>query len=135
MSILERLLYLIGLRPNPGPRYYEINESLQTSLKTLAQYEGRPEHELATDLMAAGLTHYYSTDELWKRWQTLSRRERDVAALACLGNTNRQIAARLGISPETVKTHLGNALIKFNIHTRYELAMLLGEWDFSGWNQ
>jgi len=43
MSIWQRLLYLIGLRPNPGPRTYEISESLQVTLSTFAQHEGRPE--------------------------------------------------------------------------------------------
>jgi DNA-binding CsgD family transcriptional regulator len=133
MSILERLLYLIGLRPNPSPRTYEIVESLHTSLSTLAQHAGRPEHELLPDLLAAGLTQYYSTNEIWKKWESLSPRERDITALACLGFTNRQIAARLGISPETVKTHVRNVLVKFNLHSKTELRLALSTWDFSAW--
>jgi len=39
-------------------------------------------------------------------WDTLSRREQDVTAWACLGYTNRQIAARLGLSTDTVKSYL-----------------------------
>ena len=133
MSILERFLYLIGLRPNPSPRTYEIIESLHTSLSTLAKHEGRPEHELLPNLLAAGLTQYYSTDEVWKKWETLSPRERDITALTRLGCTNRQIAARLGISPETVKTHIRNVLIKFNLHSKTELRLALAAWDFSAW--
>lgn len=37
----------------------------------------------------------------------LSARERAVLAQLCLGLSRAQIAARLGVSPETVKTHLG----------------------------
>ncbi|MFM8944673.1 MAG: response regulator transcription factor [Actinomycetota bacterium] len=38
--------------------------------------------------------------------ETLSAREAEILQLAAAGCTNRQIAARLYISPDTVKTHL-----------------------------
>jgi DNA-binding CsgD family transcriptional regulator len=71
--------------------------------------------------------------ELGKRWRSLSPLEQEVTALARLGYTNRQIGGRLGISEETVKTHVCNALVKFNLHGKAELRMALEEWDFSGW--
>ena len=83
MSIWHRFLFLIGLRPQPGSRTYEISESLQTTLTTLAKHESRPVDELIPDMLAAGLTQYRSVDELWPKWETLSPRERDVAALTC----------------------------------------------------
>ena len=49
--------------------------------------------------------------------------------------TNRQIAARLMISPETVKTHLRNAQYKFDVHSKAELRALLSDWDFSAWDK
>jgi DNA-binding CsgD family transcriptional regulator len=133
MSIWERFLYLIGKRPTPGPRTYEINESMRVTLATLAKHEGRPEHELIPDLLAAGLTQYRSIDELWPRWESLSPREQDVAALTCLGLTNRQIAARLSLSPETIKTHVRNILFKFGVNSKAELRHSLASWDFRGW--
>lgn len=133
MSIWKRFLYWIGLRSTPGSRYYEVSENLHITLTTLASHEGRPENELAQDLIAAGLTQYYSQDELFKKWESLTSRERDVAAFVCLGYTNRQTAARLSISPETVKTHLKNLLAKFQLHSRAELRLLLEGWDFSAW--
>ena len=69
----------------------------------------------------------------WKRWQTLTPREQQVAALVCLNHTSRQIAALLVISPETVKTHVGNLLRKFGLPTRQELRQALAGWDFSEW--
>ena len=45
--------------------------------------------------------------------------------------TNRQIAARLNISPETVKVRLQKALTKFDLTTRSQLQMQLKDWDFS----
>jgi len=133
MSILERLLGWLGLRPKSGSRYYEISESLQVTLKTLAEHEGRAEHELFPELLAAGLNQYRSIDELWPKWEFLSSREQSVTALACLGLTNRQIAARLFLSPETIKTHIHNILAKFGVRSRKELRHILAGWDFSGW--
>ena len=137
MSIWDRLLYLMGLRQTPGPRTYhvDVSDSFQVSLSTLASDEGRPEHELIPELLTAGLTQYVSNDRLFKKWESLSPREKDVAALACLGYTNRQIAARLNISPETVKDRLSTALKKFHLRKRTELRALLSHWDFSGWDR
>ena len=132
MSIWQRFLFLIGLRPNPGPREYE-SEDLQVSLSITARHEDRPEHELIPDHLAASLDPYKSVDELWLKWESLSPREQDVAALSCLGLTNRQIAARLSLSPETIKTHVRNILVKFGINSKAELRHILAGWDFSAW--
>ncbi|WKZ45885.1 MAG: helix-turn-helix transcriptional regulator [Anaerolineales bacterium] len=137
MSIWDRFLYLIGLRTTPGPRTYrfDASDSLQVTLSTIAQDEGRPEHELIPELLNAGLTQYTSQERLWKRWETLSAREKDVVALVCLEYTNSQIAARLNISPDTVKARLGNAFRKFGVHKRSDLRLLLAHWDFSAWER
>ncbi len=135
MSIWQRLLNLIGLRPKTGSRKYEISETLQVTLTTIAKHEGRPENELLPDILAAGLTQYISKDKLWNRWQSLTAREQDVAALACLGYTNREIGKRLNISPETVKVRLQRALMKYGLTSRTQLRMILEEWDFSAWEK
>jgi len=133
MSIWRKLLSLIGLRPISAPRKFQVSESMQVTLTTLAQYEGRPENELIQDLVAAGLTQYYESEDLWRKWRSLTPREQDVAALVCLGFTNREIAARLSIAPNTVKSRLQNILRKFNIHKRTDLRAMLSIWDFSPW--
>ena len=130
---MRRLLSLIGLRPISAPRKFQVSESMQVTLTTLAQYEGRPENDLIQDLVAAGLTQYYESEDLWKKWRSLTPREQDVAALVCLGFTNREIAARLSIAPNTVKSRLQNVLRKFNIHKRTDLRAMLSIWDFSPW--
>lgn len=137
MSIWDRFLYLIGLRQTPGPRRYhvDVSDSLQVTLSTIAKDEGRPESDLIPELLNAGLTQYISNERLWKKWETLSLREKDVAALVCLGYTNREIGARLNISPETVKDRLETALKKFNFTKRTELRNLLSIWDFSEWER
>ena len=133
MSIWQRLLNMIGLRPKFSSRTYEISESLQVTLSTLAKHEGRPEYELLHDLVAAGLTQYRTIDEHWPKWESLSPRERDVAALACLGYSNHQIAHRQGTSLQTIKTQMRSVLRKFGVENRYQLQMLLAHYDFSYW--
>lgn len=137
MSIWDRFLYLIGLRPTSGPRTYQVDvsESLQATLSTLASDEGRPETELIPDILAAGLTQYTANERLWDMWGSLSQREKDVTALACLGYTNREIGARLHISSETVKDRLAAAFRKFKVHKRNDLRVLLSHWDFSQWER
>lgn len=135
MSIWRKLLSVIGLRPISAPRKYQVSESMHVTLTTLSQHEGRPEDELIQDLLAAGLTQYYSFDDLWHKWETLSPREQDVAALVCLGYTNKEVGVRLSISPETVKTHLRNVLVKFGLQNRTELRLSMKTWDFTAWKK
>jgi len=139
MSLWRLLLNRLGIpygghaRRDPAIRYYELGENLHLTLQDLAAQEGRTEEDLASDLLARGLSEYYSTDELWQKWEALSPREREVAALTCLGFTNRQIAFHLGISVDTVKTHLRNVLTKFQLHSKSELRLAFAGWDFSAW--
>ena len=133
MSLWQRFLSRLGLRPHPGFHTYELDEDLHLALEKLASQEQRPAGELAAEMLASAVADRHTAEGLCKRWLSLSPREQEVAALTCLGFTNRQIAARLGVSSETVKTHLHNALVKFNLHGKAQLRMLLSDWDFSAW--
>jgi DNA-binding CsgD family transcriptional regulator/class 3 adenylate cyclase len=53
---------------------------------------------------------------------TLSRREREVAALVAEGMSNRQIADALFIAPSTVERHVANMLSKLGFHSRTQIA-------------
>lgn len=133
MAIWHTLLYWIGLRPTPGPRTYVIPESLQVSISTLAQHEGRLEYELVPDIVAAGLTQYSTKDRIWKQWESLTPREQEATALACLGYTNGQMAVHMGITEAGVKFHLRNVYSKFQVKNRVKLSQKLAGWDFTGW--
>ena len=50
----------------------------------------------------------------------LTQREREILALLADGFGNKQIAARLGISTNTVKTHLELLFDKLDVSTRTE---------------
>jgi PAS domain S-box-containing protein len=59
---------------------------------------------------------------------TLSGREREVVQLVARGETGPEIAAELGISNETVRTHVRNAMTKLGARSRAHLvAKALGE--------
>ena len=54
--------------------------------------------------------------------RVLARREREILALLADGFGNQQIAARRGISTNTVKTHLERLFDKLDVSTRTEAA-------------
>ena len=55
---------------------------------------------------------------------TLTDRERDVLQGIATGMSNKQIAAQLFISEETVKVHIRNLLRKLNVHSRVAATVL-----------
>lgn len=134
LVIWERLKRFLGL-PRPNTITFEASTRLVEEIQELAERDERTEEEITSDLLTYALAQRRAADENLQRWQLLSPRERDIAALACLGYTNRQIAARLYISPETVKTHMRNLLRKFNARSKSELRRLLADWDFSAWEK
>jgi PAS domain S-box-containing protein len=60
--------------------------------------------------------------------ETLSPRELDVVRLIAMGGTGREIANELHISPDTVRTHVRNAMRKVGARSRAQLvAKVLAE--------
>jgi DNA-binding NarL/FixJ family response regulator len=52
----------------------------------------------------------------------LTSRQREVLELVAQGMTNREVAQRLFISPDTVKYHVSQILERLQVQSRYELA-------------
>jgi PAS domain S-box-containing protein len=59
----------------------------------------------------------------------LSPRELEVTELLARGMSGEQIAERLYLSPETVRTHVRNAMERMGAHTRAQLVALALEGD------
>ena len=59
----------------------------------------------------------------------LSKRERQVLALVPSGKTNRQIAAKLGISEHTVARHLSNIFDKLGVNSRTAASAIAFQYD------
>jgi DNA-binding NarL/FixJ family response regulator len=131
-SLWRRLLQDLGLR-RPAHRSFELDEDLLLSVQRLARREQRPEEDVAADLLSYALARRDAAEANLRRWRSLSDREQEVTAFVCLGLTNAQIAVRLSLSTQTIKTHVRNVLIKFDLHSKAELRQLLADWDFSGW--
>jgi DNA-binding NarL/FixJ family response regulator len=133
-SLLRRLLQDLGLRRST-PRSFQLDDELLQSVQHLAQSEQRPEEEVAADLLGFALAQREAADADLQRWRSLTSREQQITALVCLDLTNPQIAALLALSPQTVKTHIRNILLKFDLHSKAELRRALADWDFSGWRE
>jgi DNA-binding NarL/FixJ family response regulator len=54
---------------------------------------------------------------------TLTEREREIVAWVTTGRTNEEIARELSLSPATVRTHAGRAMVKLNARTRAQLVV------------
>jgi two-component system, NarL family, response regulator NreC len=57
------------------------------------------------------------------RYETLSRREREIFQLIAEARTSREVAELLAISPATVETHRARILQKLDIHNTAELVL------------
>jgi len=131
-TLFHRLLEELCRLPRL-PRLFQFDASLLESLRQVAEREQRSEDEVAADLLQTALAQHDADQARIQAWESLSAREQEVFALACLGRTNRQIAAHLYLSPETIKTHMRHAQRKFGVTNKVELRTLLADWDFTGW--
>ena len=101
-------------------------------LNELAHDQGVRMEDLAMEMLGKEIVkQYQSTNDNVLNWESLSERQQEVAALACLSYTNAEIAEKLAISLETVKTHMKVILRKFKVRGRHQLRYILRKWDFS----
>ena len=61
--------------------------------------------------------------------EPLTQREQEILEMVAAGLTNREIAEKLVISPETVKKHTGNIYSKMDVRSRTEAAARARELD------
>ncbi len=129
MSFWQRLLCALGFR-SASPRMFDLDEELSSSLLALAEREQRPEEQVTAELISGGMALHNLAQETLFHWQSLTPREQQIAALICQNYTTGQMAKYLVVASPTVKSHVRNILLKFEVHSRGELRMLLEDWDF-----
>lgn len=129
----SRLCKLLQKKLRSNSRAFGADQELLAAIQEAAQEQGRTEEEVWMEFVRAGHDQYLLTGELGARWDSLSEREQEVTALACMGYRNYEIAETLNISHETVKTHLQNSFTKFDIRSRKELRLALRDWRFDEW--
>lgn len=96
--------------PEIGDLFVEFHET--------AQWQ-RPPYVGPSGLGAS--KHYqihYVTPSVPANGEALSSRQRDVLKLIAEGRSNKEIARIVGITPETVKTHVRNIFIKLSVDRR-----------------
>jgi DNA-binding NarL/FixJ family response regulator len=110
-----------------------LDDELAEALRAIAKQERRTEAEVAADMLVVGLDRRRVAELNLARWHKLTLREQEVTALVCLKLSNQEIAERLVLSPETVKTHMRRILQKLDLHSQTELRLIYADWDFSQW--
>jgi DNA-binding NarL/FixJ family response regulator len=106
-----------------GARGYALKEGtpreLTAALQTVADGGTYVDPRLRPALLSERATRSQSV---------LSKRECEIMALLAEGLTGEQVAERLVLSPDTVKTHIRNAMTKLEAHTRvHAIAIALRE--------
>lgn len=134
MSYWNKLLSALGFHWT-RKRSFNFDEELVKSLRMLAELEQRSENEVAADLLSSALARHTIGEDYLRRWEALSAREQQVVSLLVLDYTNRQIAAALSVSVDTVKSHVAHALHKFDMHSRSELRKALQGWEMDAWRK
>lgn len=135
MQFFRRLRPASNLSTRVSRLALQLDASLAAQLLQLANGEDTTPEVLAGALLREAVLRRLAAGRAVERWRSLSAREQEVCALVCLGLSNRQIAARLFLSAETIKTHVRSSLLKFGLGSREELVRTLEGWDFSAWEQ
>jgi DNA-binding NarL/FixJ family response regulator len=114
----------------------QLISGLDSGARGYALKEGTPkELTAALEMVADGGTYVdprlrpaLLSERATRTQSVLSKRECEIMALLAEGLTGEQVAERLVLSPDTIKTHIRNAMTKLEAHTRvHAIAIALRE--------
>jgi DNA-binding CsgD family transcriptional regulator len=111
----------LGVMPDPAARRAHARDVALAGSAGPAEFErgwarGQRAEEIVTETLSREGRRATATG-----WGALTRAEIEVARLAAEGLTNREIGARLFVSPRTVQTHLSHVFGKLEVASRREL--------------
>jgi DNA-binding CsgD family transcriptional regulator len=87
----------------------------------LSKAQRRPAEVVVNDLLSAVLEKQRRNRARLPRWIRLTQREQEVAVLVIKGYSNSQIARTLGISMETVRSHIHHMNVKYGVQGKIRL--------------
>ena len=93
-----------------GARGYLLKDMLRKELLETIRAVHAGQRRVSSEV-AAGIAEHATAD-------SLTPRETDVLRLVAGGNANKEIATQLGLTEETVKSHVKNILAKLGAHDR-----------------
>jgi DNA-binding CsgD family transcriptional regulator len=114
MAALETSAALRAVHETPTAEEWEQVREAHAELRLLALQVDDP----ATRDRVIAISDRLGSREGSPIARSVSPRERDVLALVALGCGNREVATRLGLEVETVKSYLRSASRKLDAHTR-----------------
>jgi two-component system response regulator NreC len=109
---------------NAGARGYLLKDSVEEDLVRAIQavHEDRSFFSPAVaKILAEGFAR--SATAVEDRYDLLTERERQIYQLLAEGNSNKEVAARLGLSLHTVETHRTRLMEKLDVHSSAELVL------------
>ncbi|MFB9905447.1 helix-turn-helix transcriptional regulator [Allokutzneria oryzae] len=120
-----RTALLLGERLRRDRRVGEARRHLRAAAETFGRLGARPwEQRALGELRAAGESGQRAEPVALEQ---LTPQELRIARLVAEGVSNKDVAARLFLSPRTVEYHLYKVYPKLGVTTRTELARLLGQ--------
>lgn len=132
-QLIDNLLKQNGyIRPES---FAAVDPNLIPLIEDIAREEGLTIPETVNRLLSFAIGEHHATNDNLMRWDELTPRQQDTAAYACLEFNNMEIAQKMSISVNTVKTHLRRVLQTFEVGSKRELQLVLVSWDFSDWKK
>jgi DNA-binding NarL/FixJ family response regulator len=134
IELLQQRCPGIAVLAYSGHSSWPMAELLDLGVRGFALKSGPPERLLeAIETVAAGRSYidpdFEAADEASRPGIALSSRERQILGLLSQGLTGSEVAARLFLSPATVRTHIQNAMRKLGARTRVHAIALASSED------
>jgi two-component system response regulator NreC len=109
-----------------GAKGYLLKDSAEVDLIRAVQTveQGKPFFSPAiTETLLEDYMRFMQQRNLNDSWELLTEREREVLQLLAEGNSNKEVANTLQLSPYTVDSHRTNLMQKLNLHNTAEIVL------------
>jgi len=129
VNLLRRIFRAIFLPDH----FIELSDDQVFKLAHMADEMNASVRVVGSQLLDYALEQHYMRSEIIDKWENLSPRQQEVTALICLGFKTLQIAAKLNISSETVKSHRKSIFRLLGVESKKQLLEEFKGWNFREW--